>query len=116
MPPDDPRFWTEPDWEKQVVKHARDHGWLVHGTRAGRDRKGRTAVQLKGDPGFPDLVLCRPPHFIIIELKNSERAGAGLEQDQVKWIDAIAACGIKVDVVWVPREYDELIRRLVLAH
>lgn len=106
----EPARATETACEKTIVQAARQFGWLVHGNRPARDRKGAFSVALKGDKGFPDLILCRPPHFIVVELKRKPNK---VEPEQQRWIDALTASGIMVEVVWVPEEQDELIRRLV---
>lgn len=101
---------TETQCETTIVKAARQFGWLVHGTRAARMQKGNFKVALKGDRGFPDLILVKPPCIIIVELKRKPNK---VEPDQQRWIDALAACGLDTRIIWVPEQQDDLIRELV---
>ena len=41
------------------------------------------------EPGFPDLVLCKPPHIIFAELKADN---GQLTAPQQQWIDALSSC------------------------
>ena len=48
------------------------------------------AFILQGDPGFPDLICCRPPRLVCIELK-SERGV--VMPSQAIWQERLAAAG-----------------------
>ncbi len=54
----------------------------------------------RSEPGFPDLVLMRPPQLLFRELK-SERGR--LKSEQRRWLDELAACGQDVGV-WRPAD------------
>lgn len=49
-------------------------------------------------PGFPDLVLVRPPRIVFAELKT---ATGKLSEAQVHWIALLGACGAEV-YLWRP--------------
>ena len=55
-----PRILTEKDFQQQVVDAAHLFGWWVF-----HDYDAR-----KNEPGFPDLVLIRPPRVLFLELKR----------------------------------------------
>jgi hypothetical protein len=65
---------------------------------------------MQGDPGFPDLVLVRPPRVMFVELK-SERGRASPSQRE--WLDRLSRCESAPEVgIWRPRDFDELVERL----
>jgi hypothetical protein len=65
-------------------------------------------------PGFPDLVLMRPPELVFIELKTQT---GRLTKAQQRWQDELAACGADV-AVWRPSELTSghISRRLDRVH
>jgi hypothetical protein len=63
----------------------------------------------RSTPGWPDLVLVRPPEIVIVELKT---ARGRLRPEQGDWLDALAGCGIETAVVR-PADADALVARLV---
>lgn len=97
------------DCEKAIIAAAQQAGWLVHGNGTARMQSGKMAAPIKGDPGFPDLVLMRPPVLYVVELKRKPN---DVEPAQQKWLDGLKACGIDADVVWVPEEQEKLIELL----
>jgi hypothetical protein len=85
---------TEKHWQADVIEVATLFGWRTYHTFDSR----------RSAPGFPDLVLCRPPRFIVAELKtDTGRVGPR----QREWLDDLAACaGVEV-YVWRPADrYD----------
>jgi hypothetical protein len=81
---------TEAALLEAVRAVAKLQGWqLYHTYRSDRS-----------EPGFPDLVLMRPPLLLFRELK----ADVGrLRPAQRKWLDELAACGQDVGV-WRPAD------------
>src|SRR6266536_5294190 len=68
-----------------VVDLARLQGWLIHHCRPAHTAKGwRTPIT--GTPGFPDLVLARPPRLILAELKSMS---GGVHRLQRVWLVAL---------------------------
>jgi hypothetical protein len=54
----------------------------------------------RSEPGFPDLVLMRPPLLLFRELKTDT---GRLTAPQRRWIEELAACGQDVGV-WRPAD------------
>ncbi len=92
---------SERRWQQQVVQVARLYGWTWYHTHDSR----------RSQPGFPDLVLCRPPRLIAAELKT-ERGVVTLHQRA--WLDILEACGIPA-YVWRPRDLPDVQRILEAA-
>ena len=80
--------WSEATFQREVIKLARAHGWLVHAQRPARTKRG-WATAIQGDPGFPDLVLVRQRRIIFAELKTET---GRLPGDQRAWLGALEAC------------------------
>lgn len=97
--------------EATIIAAAMAAGWLVHGTRTVRVGKGARAfaTPVKGQPGFPDLVLLRPPVAYVVELKAP---GNYPSAEQRRWLAAFRACGIDAEVIYVPTEMDALLELL----
>jgi VRR-NUC domain len=91
---------TEMQLLQALVDVARLSGWLVFHTYDSR----------RSAPGFPDLILLRPPRLLVIEAKSlSGRATP--EQDT--WLSAFAALaeGAEVQVhLWRPSDLDAALR------
>lgn len=92
---------SEQAFQAQVLDLARLTGWLCYHTFDSR----------RSAPGFPDLVLVRPPVIIFAELKTD--AGT-LRPEQHGWLDALGACpGVDV-FLWRPGDWkriEEVLRR-----
>jgi len=59
----------------------------------------------RSEPGFPDLVLLRPPRVIFAELKTAD---GRLSPDQREWRTKLLACpGVEYHL-WRPEDWDEL--------
>lgn len=52
--------WTESELQRFVRNTARGLGWRCYHTR----------FSVGSDAGYPDLALCKPPRFILAELKT----------------------------------------------
>lgn len=100
--------YSEAEFLSQIVEVAQLHGWLAHHTRPAWSSKGyRTPIQ--GDPGFPDLVLVRPPLIIMVEVK-SERGR--LSPAQQRWIAALEVCTSADFRIWRPSDWDRIVETL----
>jgi hypothetical protein len=96
---------TESDWQRQVIDFARLHGWRVAHFRPGLNRRGEWQTAAQGDgAGFPDLVLVKPGHCIVAELK-SDIGRVAVEQRE--WLQAFEAAGIPA-YTWRPRDWAEV--------
>ena len=81
---------------------ARRHGWLCYHTHDSR----------RSEPGFPDLVLCRPPsahgagRLLFAELKN---AYAKMTMEQQHWLDILrhSVAGVEV-YLWRPQDLAQI--------
>lgn len=59
--------------------------------------------------GFPDIVACRPPRLLFIELKSEK---GKVTEAQQEWLDALKATG-KVEVyLWKPSQFEEIVELL----
>jgi hypothetical protein len=89
----------ERDFQEQVIELARYNGFkLIYHTYDSR----------RSAPGFPDLVLCRPPRLIFAELK-SESGGVTVEQQ--RWLEALWESGVEA-FLWRPSDLDAIARIL----
>ena len=91
----------EKEWQTQVLGLAKIYGWAHY----------HTWTSIKSVPGWPDLVLCRPPRIIFAELKTE--TGKATEA-QAWWLDLLSRCdGVEV-ALWRPQDLgriDEVLRR-----
>jgi hypothetical protein len=79
---------------EQVRQLARMLGWMTY----------HPHLSKWSERGWPDVVVCRPPRVLFLELK-SETGRVTAEQTQ--WIDALRACGLDARVVR-PSGLDEI--------
>lgn len=89
---------TEEQFQRQVIELAELYRWRVYHTFDSR----------RSHPGWPDLVLCRAPELLVVELKTDKgRVSAA----QAAWLGDLEECGIAV-AVWRPRNFEEAHERL----
>lgn len=94
---------TERQWQAAIVATARQFNWSVY----------HTAFSIKSSPGFPDLVLVRPPRIIFAELKT---ATGRLTHHQQSWLDLLGACESVETYLWRAGEDDlETIAEILLT-
>jgi hypothetical protein len=86
---------SEKQFQQQVMDLARYSGFLVYHVFDSR----------RSDPGFPDLVLCRPPLVLFAELK-SERGK--LRPEQREWLEALRGCESVGARLWRPSDWPEI--------
>lgn len=99
---------SERDFQDRVVAEAQIRGWLCAHFRPARTATGwRTAIQ--GDPGFPDLVLVRPPRVLFVELKSEK---GRMSPDQVRWSEGLEACDGVETYLFRPSDSDLISRVL----
>jgi len=101
---------TEAEFQSQVIDVARLRGWMVMHTKPAQIRPGVWATPMQGNPGFPDLVLCRPVEgdLVFAELKKE---GGRLSVGQKAWLTALRAAGAEV-YVWYPDDMEAIVQRL----
>jgi VRR-NUC domain len=89
------RHMSEPAFQRQVLQLAHLCGWLTYHTL---DSRG-------SEPGFPDLVLVRPPRLLFAELKTQT---GRVSQAQRRWLHLLGQCpGVEVHL-WRPGDWDEI--------
>lgn len=71
---------SEAAFQQQVVNLAAYYGWRTYHTHDSR----------RSNPGFPDLVLVRPPELLFVELKTDKGRVRYQQQD---WLDDLATVG-----------------------
>lgn len=70
---------SEKQFQARVVELARILGYSIYHTHDSR----------RSEPGFPDLVLVRPPRVLFVELKAGRRR---LTDDQAAWMALLERC------------------------
>ena len=70
----------------------------------------RGDVSLRGDAGFPDLVLARKDRVMFVEVKS---ARGRLGKNQAAWFGVLTAAGADARVVY-PDQVDALIDELTV--
>ena len=85
---------SEEDFQATVIQVAQALGWKVYHTH---DSRG-------SNEGFPDLVLVRRMHFLVVELKTEQ---GELSQAQTEWIEALEKANVDVRV-WRPSNWPQI--------
>ncbi len=86
---------SEKHFQSQVLELARLSGWRCYHTFDSR----------RSAPGFPDLVLVRPPVVLFAELKAE---GGRVRPEQAAWLRVLGACpGVAVRL-WRPGDWPEV--------
>ena len=89
------RHQTEKQFMAAIVDYAKINGWLCYHTHDSR----------RSAPGFPDLVLCKPPRQVVAELKNKKDI---LSWAQRRRLADLTQCS-RIDVhVWWPGDWPEI--------
>jgi len=89
---DDPRHVREKELQQAIYDCARYLGWLAYHVYDAR----------RSTPGFPDLVLIRPPRLIVAELKTEK---GKLSDAQVLWMAKFRALPDVETYVWRPSSW-----------
>lgn len=89
---------TEREWQEAVLELAGYYGWRHY-----HPFDSRRSVA-----GWPDLVLCRPPELLFVELKTDR---GRISHDQVEWLALLSACAVET-AVWRPRDLEAVHARL----
>lgn len=92
----------EGEFQDRVLDYAALNGWLAYHVPDSRRVEGAGAA------GFPDLVLCRSPRLVFVELKS--RTGR-VSPEQAAWLDSLKAAGAET-YVWRPADWDAIEERL----
>jgi hypothetical protein len=86
---------TEKQLQAQVLDLAHVLGWMTY----------HSWISIRSAPGWPDLVLLRPPRIIFAELKT-QNGRVNVAQHQ--WLDALGDCpGVEV-FCWRPSDLEAI--------
>ena len=97
----------EADLQKAVIEHAKLLGWrIAHFSTSRAIRDGAFYTAQRGNPGFPDLVLLRPPRMIFAELKTQR---GRVDFDQATWLNGIELVPGCEQFVWRPADWPDAI-------
>jgi len=108
--------WSERQFAAAVLSAAQAGGWSVSyvpdwlwSLAFKQFRQTGKVPRDWAPPGWPDLVLCRPPDdFLVVELKAAKGT---VRSPQLAWISDLRRCGIET-YVWRPKDLDFIIERL----
>lgn len=90
---------NEKGFQGWIVDYATLVGWEVY----------HPWLSIRSADGWPDLALCRPPRFVLAEVKA---ATGKLSRAQQKWQTLLEACpGVEV-YTWWPKDRDTITRIL----
>ena len=83
---------TERQLQEAVLKLARLRGWLCYHTHDSR----------RSQPGFPDLVLVRPPDVLFVELKSAKGVVSLAQED---WLLRLQHSKHVRTELWRPKDW-----------
>lgn len=94
---------TEAQFQRIVIRYAKDHGWLVNHTPKATmtGANGRSITPTQGHTGLPDLILVRDGRCAFAELKGS----GGPTQMQQAWLNRLERCEGVEAYLWWPRDW-----------
>ncbi len=90
---------SERDFARTVIDLAKVYRWKIY----------HTYLSIRSEPGFPDLVLVRPPRIIFAELKT-ERGKVSQAQDD--WLFALSECSGAECYIWRPSDWENIVATL----
>lgn len=88
----------EADWQRLVTEAATMLGWHTFHVMHARGM----------NPGWPDLVLLRPPEALFVELKTER---GRVTPAQKATLNELGACGLEVHL-WRPSDERDVLSRL----
>jgi hypothetical protein len=94
---------SEKHWQNDVIEIAQLFGWRCYHTYDSR----------RSHPGFPDLILVRPPVLIAAELKTERGRVTPIQQ---AWLDDLDDCTEIRTHVWRPADRDQVLTELCPTH
>ena len=102
----------EAQFKNAVIEVAQRYGWFVHHDLPAMNKRGKWAIHIQGDSGFPDLVLVNPKGVLVFaELKTDIGV---VRKTQNAWLDRLEQSGAIVQV-WRPNQLPVIIRFLASA-
>lgn len=102
---------SELECEDAIISAAQQLGYMAHAQRPAYDGKGKMRNHIKGDVGFPDLVIAGHGHLFVYELKSED---GEFRPGQREWLAALdnEAYEVHTGVLHVPVNKDAFIRKL----
>lgn len=91
---------SEKAFQSMLVKTAKELGYTQFHVFDAR----------RSNPGFPDLVLIKPPRIIFAELK---REGGHPTPAQRDWLEMLKACPGVETFLWYPSDWDDIVKILL---
>ena len=103
MPMTRPSLYPEKKFQREIITHAQDNGWLVFSN--GASRQNRT-------PGFPDLCMVHEQdvRLVFAELKSDTGV---LKPMQKRWLEVLRQEPQPEAFAWWPSDKDEAERVLL---
>jgi len=86
---------SEKEFQSLIVDYAELKQWLTYHTHDSR----------RSAPGFPDLVLVRPPRLIFAEIKSAK---GRVRPDQHIWLDTLSEVTNLEVFLWRPADWDAI--------
>ena len=86
---------TEAQWQQIIIDAARALQWLVYHTYDSR----------RSNPGWPDLILVKPPRLIALEVKKEK---GRVRPEQIAWIDALGQIPGVTAAIVRPSDWDRV--------
>lgn len=96
------RSVLESELEGNVLELAGLLGWKGAHFRPAMLPSGRWATHMRGDKGFPDLVLAKRGRLIFAELK---RSGEEASAEQLVWLEVLGSVPGVVAVLWSTEDW-----------
>jgi len=90
---------SEKHWQDDVLEIANLFGWRAYHTFDSR----------RSQPGFPDLILVRPPVVIAAELKTDK---GRITLAQREWLAVLERCDRIQTRLWRPQDRDQVLADL----
>jgi hypothetical protein len=87
------RSVLESKWQEDIIEKAEWLGWEVMHIYDSRRTKSE---------GWPDLILCKPPRLLAVELKRETEQPT---DKQLHWLGRLMQCNVET-YVWRPRDVD----------
>lgn len=102
----------ELECEATILEAAQIAGWRRHGERPAMSKKGHK-TPIKGEAGWPDLILVKGAQMVCVELKRWPRTP---DPAQIAWLEKLDKIpGVVALVLWVPEQMDEFNAQLFTA-
>jgi hypothetical protein len=102
---------TEAEWLSAVGEAMDLQGWAWIHQRPGKRAHGKWATPTQGNTarGWPDIVACRPPRLLFLELKA---AGGRVSPEQTAWLARLRDSGQEAHLIRLPGDWGLLMSLL----